>query len=182
MLKENVWLKVCHSRDCNQLKHIEIIYTVHCLFLKEEESTRLMTTGHYPPFETVPTITSGCLFSIFPRVTSLQIVSQYHNTYIAFCLGGTAILHSSVVYVWTASVSAGQSINTKNFQRFFSTMQIGFLISLKLCDLYKFEMWWIIYDHLHIHVRTWLHTVTIGSADPTREIVSRPWGKVTQVN
>jgi hypothetical protein len=78
MLKENVWLKVFHMRDCKKLKHIEMIYTVHGLFLKEEESNHLITRKDTTCLlklfqQSLDGLSSGCLFSVFPRVMSLRL-------------------------------------------------------------------------------------------------------------
>jgi hypothetical protein len=66
LLKENVWLKVCHLRDCKQLKHIEIICTVHGLLLKEEGSNHLMTRKGAPHIQlgAIPFVFANCMWGL----------------------------------------------------------------------------------------------------------------------
>jgi hypothetical protein len=72
-------------------------------------------------------LSSRCLFSIFPTVTSLDLnnlfclpVPQHRYCLLLGGGGGTVILHSSAVNI---SAAIGRTINTKHFQRFFRAKQ-----------------------------------------------------------
>jgi hypothetical protein len=118
-------LEITHRCDCTLLMHD----TTHLL--------KLFQLSRDGP-------SSRCLFSIFPMVTSLHLnnwfclpVPQHRHSLL---LGGKLpfCVHRLCTFQHRHCRLGNQH---KNFSAVLSSNAIHFPVSLKLCDLCKFEMW-----------------------------------------